>query len=703
MHLESLFTPHSIAVIGASTQPGTVGNTLTANLLKNGYTGKVFPVNPKTETLFDLPCYKTISDIPATIELAIIIVPAKIVPDILKECGEKDVRAAIIISSGFKETGAEGQALENQVTAIAKQYDIALLGPNCLGFLHPKIGLNASFANQLPTSGHIAFFSQSGALCTALLDLSHNHLAYSHFVSTGNKATIDENALLRFFAQDDAVNVLGFYTEGLCDGHDLIETGRAILSRSESKPIIALKSGQTAAGTAASSSHTGALAGSDAAYEALFKQARIIRAQSLEHLFDLFTVFSQNGLPAGKRLAIVTNAGGLGVLATDAAVLAGLTLAKLSPETEVKLKTILPAAANIHNPIDVLGDALADRYQAALEIVSADPQADMLLIIVTPQTMTQAKETAEAIANTKKHSGKPMVVVFCGADSLQEGLTVLQKNKIAAIPYPEAGAEALAALAQVALWRQDASITPFHFDNIDRDKATHIFEQAKAAGRTQLYETEVWDILKAYGFPFLESRIVISGTEAAAAARAFNRPVALKIISPDISHKSDAGGVILNVTADDASAAFDRMMQMVHERMPDARLEGALLVEMAQAGGREIILGMKQEPGLGRLLMAGLGGIFVETFKDVAFRFAPLTQEDAREMLAELKSAPLLIGTRGQTGIDMPTLIDFIGRLSQLVTDFPEIAELDINPLLAFSDSSAFRVLDARIRLQDEK
>lgn len=701
MDLNKLFSPRSIAVIGASTRQGSVGYTLTENLLKNGYAGEVYPVNPKTDTLFGLPCYRNISDIGRGIDLAIIIVPAAIVPQVLRESGAKGVKAAIIISSGFKETGAAGKKLEDELASIAKESGIALLGPNCLGFLRPSISLNASFAKHMPAQGSIAFFSQSGALCTALLDLTAGELGFSHFVSTGNKAVIDENELLRFFAQDDDTKAIGLYAEDLADSGQLIGTGRAILSRSQAKPVVALKSGTTTAGTQASSSHTGALAGSDQAYQALFKQARMVRAESLEHLFDLLKIFSQNPLPNGNRLAIVTNAGGLGVLATDAAVSSGLELAKLSSETEKKLKVILPPAASSRNPIDVLGDALADRYRAALDLAAADDQADMLLVIVTPQTMTEAHETAQAIADTKNKSSKPVVAVFAGKESLEEGLAVLRKNNVSTVLYPEAGARALAALAQVAKWRKDSSATPFSFDNVDRERAAAIISQAKAAGRTQLYETEAADILKAYGFPFLKTAFIRNVAEAETAIRDFSGRVALKIVSPDIVHKSDVGGVLLDIAPEHIGKACRKLLTQVKTHVPEARLEGALIVEMAQTGGREIILGMKQEPGLGSLVMAGLGGIFVETSKDVVFRFTPMTQEDAREMIQELKSLPLLEGARGQQGIDMPALVDSVGRLAQLVRDFPEIAELDINPILAFPDGDDFRVLDARIRLKN--
>ena len=699
MRLDPLFSPRAIAVIGASTRPGSVGNSLTKNLLAYGYSGKVYPVNPKTETLFDLPCFKSISDIGEDIDLVIIIIPAQAVPQALREAGEKNIPAAIIISSGFKETGTDGSTLEQEVRDIAEEYNIALLGPNCLGFLHPKIGLNASFASGMAEPGNIAFFSQSGALCTALLDLSANHLGFSSFVSVGNKAVVGENELLRHFAQDDETKVISFYTEGMNDASSVIETGRAILSRPEPKPVIALKSGTTTAGTAASSSHTGALAGSDAAYEALFRQARIIRAESLTSLSDLLTVFSQNPLPQGKNIGIITNAGGLGVLATDAAVRHGLTVATLSPETLEKLAA-LPPAASRHNPVDVLGDALADRYRLALEAVSSDSQVDMLLVIVTPQTMTQAKETAEAIADIKKQSGKPVVAVFAGAAAFAEGTPVLRSNQVATLTYPEAGAQALASLAQLTEWCNQSVATPFSFKDIDRKEAKKILEQARSDKRSMLYETEVWSILRAYGFPFLQSRSAKTRDEAVEAAQNFSGKIALKIISPDITHKSDMGGVMLDVSPEDAGEKFDELMTRVREHAPEAKLEGALMVEMAEVGGREIILGMKEEPGLGKLLMTGLGGIFVEVFRDVAFRFAPVTEEDAKEMISELKSLPLLEGARGQDSIDMEALISAIGRLSLLVEDFPEIAEIDINPLLCFPDASRFRVLDARIRLK---
>jgi acetyltransferase len=699
MPLDQLFSPRSIAIIGASTKPGTVGWTLTENIVRSTYSGKVYPVNPKADTLFDLPCYKDVSEIPDAIELAIIIVPAAAVPSVLRAAGSKGAKAAIIISAGFKETGDAGRKLEEEVSQIAREHDMALLGPNCLGFLHPKINLNASFAKRMPKDGTTAFFSQSGALCTALLDLAGDTVGFSHFVSDGNKAVLGEQELLRYFADDEALRTIAFYTEGLADGESIIRIGRDIIREKDPKAVIALKSGTTAAGAGASSSHTGSLAGSDEAYRALFRQGRMLRAEDLEHLLQLITAFSKNPLPDGNRLAIVTNAGGLGVLATDAAIKNGLVMSKLSQETEATLRAALPAAASSHNPVDVLGDALADRYQAALDAVAADEQADMILVIVTPQTMTEAKKTAEAIALAKERTRKPMIAIFSGDASLADGTALLAERSVACFQYPEAGARACAALAQVSSWHKSLVETRFSFSDIDRDKAAAIFAEARKDDRTALSETEAYGILEAYGFPLLRSRFVQSPEETKKAAEELGTSVALKIVSPDITHKSDAGGVILDIAPGQADSAYERLMTQVKSRAPRARLEGALVVEMARAGGREIILGMKKEPGLGNLIMAGLGGIYVETFKDVSFRFSPLTREDAFEMIHELQTFPLLSGTRGKQGVDIVALESSIGRLSRLIEDFPEIEELDINPLLSFPDASDFRVLDARIRI----
>lgn len=700
MSLHSLFVPRSIAVIGASTTPGSVGNDVARNLIESDFAGDVYLVNPKTDALFSRPCYPSIDAIPGSIDLVIIIVPAKIVPAVLREAGERMVRAAVIISAGFKESGPDGVVLESEVVAIAREFHISILGPNCLGFINPSAYLNASFASTIPTGGSIAFFSQSGALTSAFLDLTKGSLGFSLFASIGNKAVTDEKALLEYLFKDEGTKTIGLYTENLTDAARLIALGRENLAAKRAKPIVALKSGTTAAGTSASSSHTGAVAGSDAAYDALFRQAKMFRAESFEELMDFLLVLDQNPVPRGKRIAIVTNAGGFGVLATDSAIKNGLELATLGDETVKALQAVLPTAANVHNPVDVLGDALADRYAKALRIVADDEGVDLLLVILTPQTMTEAEKTAGEIAKLRKAFPKlPIVTVFSGAALVSAGQLALRKAGIPNLLYPESGAKALGLLARFGEWQRSLRDEQPTEHERDIDHARQILADAKARGEYQLGERSAMEFLSAYRFPYLKSRLVTSREETAQFAAELDAPLALKIASPDIIHKSDVGGVLLNVRPEEADVAYEHLIATVKVHVPDARIDGALAAEMAVVGGREILLGLKQEPGLGTLVVVGLGGIHVETFKDIAMRFAPLLPSDIDAMLDELKSLPLLLGSRGEAGIDLGQLKEYIARLSQVAVDFPEIAELDINPILAFPDGNAFRILDSRLRI----
>lgn len=703
MSLHSLFAPRSIAVIGASTTPGSVGNDVAKNLIQGDFSGTVYLVNPKTDTLFDQPCYPSIDAIPGSIDLVVIIVPAKIVPAVLREAGERLVRAAVIVSAGFKESGPSGAALEAEVVAIAEEFHMAILGPNCLGFINPRAYLNASFASTIPIGGSIAFFSQSGALTSAFLDLTKGSLGFSLFASIGNKAVTDEKALLEYLFKDEGTKTIGLYTENLTDASRLITLGRENLSGKGAKPIVVLKSGTTMAGTNASSSHTGAVAGSDAAYAALFKQARMFRAESFEELMDLLLVFDQNPVPRGKRIAIVTNAGGFGVLATDAAIKNGLELAHLSDATMKALESVLPGAASTHNPVDVLGDALADRYAKALHIVANDESVDLLLVVLTPQTMTEAEKTANEIAKLRTaFPTLPIVTVFSGATLVSAGQLALRNTSIPNLLYPESGARALGMLARLGEWQRALRAEqPLAYER-DIDRARAILAETKGRGEFQLGERSAMEFLSAYHFPYLKSRLVTSREEAAQFASELGTPIALKIASPDIIHKSDVGGVLLNVRPEETMSAYEHLIATVKVHAPDARIDGAMAVEMAVTGGREILLGLKQEPGLGTLVVVGLGGIHVETFKDIAMRFAPLLPSDIDAMLDELQSLPLLLGSRGEVGIDLGQLKEYIARLSQVAIDFPEIAELDINPMLTFPDGNAFRILDSRLRIAQQ-
>jgi acetyltransferase len=520
MSLSSLFHPKKIVIIGASTTVGSVGNSLTHNVLFGGYTGEVFLINPKATKLFNRRCFSDLKEIEETPDLAIIIVPAKVVPTVLREVGEKGIRSAVIISAGFKETGAVGAELESEVVRIATEFDISILGPNCLGYLSPTLSLNASFASSklMPKKGSIAFFSQSGALSTALLDLTHAELGFSIFASIGNKAVLKEKEFLEWARDDEYTKIVALYSEDIQSSETFIEASRALLSLPNPKPLIVLKSGTTEAGTKASSSHTGSLAGSDAAYEALLRQAGAIRARSMNHLKNLLEGFSKNPPLAGDRVAIVTNAGGLGVLATDALEKNKLVLATISAETEARLHEFLPPAASAKNPIDVLGDALADRYAHTLDVIAHDAQVDAIIVIVTPQSMTDAIGTAGAIIRAKEQSGKPVLAVFAGRDALQKGSELLRKSGVALFTYPEEAAETLGGMYAFTIFQKETTSTPFSFPDIDTMKAHDIIAAARKDGRDRLTESEGYAVLSAYGFPILRSYEVHSATEAGAAA-----------------------------------------------------------------------------------------------------------------------------------------------------------------------------------------
>ena len=698
MSLSTLFNPKSIAVIGASTSPGAVGHTIVQNLLEEHFLGKVFPVNPKTDTLLGIPCYANIGAIQENIDLAIIVVPAAIVPGVFQEVATAGVKNAIIISAGFREAGVNGKVLEKQIEEIAQTYNITLLGPNCLGFLHASRSLNASFATGLPKPGTITFFSQSGALCTTLLDETRETLGYAHIVSIGNKVTLKETELLEYFLADTETHTLAFYTEDIQDANALITVGQSALLLNPPKPIIALKSGRTDAGSVASSSHTGAVAGSDHAYDTLFKQAYITRAESLTHLTALLTVFSQNRVPEGNQLSIITNAGGMGVLATDEAIKQGLTLAQLAPNTLQDLSLRLPGAAGTNNPVDVLGDASADRYDLALKLVAADPNTQMILVIVTPQAMTEAEKTAEAIIKMKESCSKPIVAVFTKGRMLDKGVQKLTAAGVATLYNPEEAVQALAAYARIKDWQVKASSEiPSTYSFVPAVE-TVTFETEDETG--YLEESVTRHALEQAGFTFPKTTLITSKQEIESAQNLFTSSVALKIMSPDIIHKSDVGGVLLSVDPEAIAENYEILLENVQKNVPDAKIEGVLIAEMVPSSHQEILLGIKTEPGLGKLIVVGMGGIYVEVLHDITSRFAPVNTKSAENMITELRSASLLTGARGQTGIDVQKLAQLIISLSEFALQHPEVQELDINPLVVKEDGT-FLVLDARIKVSN--
>jgi len=694
--LEVFSCPKAVAVIGASRDKEKLGYGVLSNIIEHGYPGKVYPINPKTDEILGLKCYPSVLDVPDPIDLAVIVIPSNYVSAALEECGQKGVKGVIIISAGFREAGLEGVRMERELVAIAKRYGMRLVGPNCLGVIDTICPLDASFAAGMPPKGTMAFMSQSGALCTAILDWAlAEEIGFSRFVSLGNKADVSEVDLLEAWEDDPHSRVILTYIEGLSEGGKFMEVARMVTRRI---PVIAVKSGSTDAGSRAVSSHTGSLAGSARAYEAAFRQSGVLRAESIEHLFDYSLAFAYQPVLRGGRIAIVTNAGGPGVMATDALEQEGLSLASLSRETIDFLRDNIPAAANIYNPIDVRGDAQTDRYALALEAVLKDEGVDGVIVILAPQVMTKIEETAEAVGQIAARYDKPVLGCFMGEARVGPGIKVLNEHKIPNYPFPERAVGALKAMLNYRLWldRPPSEIEKFE---VDRERVKGIFDQVRADGRQTIGDAEARDIMQAYGIRIPASKLATTADEAVGVAEEIGYPVVMKIASPDILHKTDIGGVKLGISnATDVRDAFDLLVYRATRYMPDAEIWGCLVQEMVR-GGKEVIVGMNCDPQFGPLMMFGLGGIYVEALKDVAFRIAPFSRQEAEEMVTEIRSYSLLRGVRGERPSDTEAIVDTLLRLSQLVTDFPEIMEMDVNPLIVFEAGRGAVGVDMRLVL----
>ncbi|MGA2602697.1 MAG: acetate--CoA ligase alpha subunit [Verrucomicrobiia bacterium] len=700
--LHAIFSPKSVAVIGASNRVGTVGHDLFHNILLSGYCGTLYPVNPKAPSIAGVHAYTNVGEIPDEIDLALIMVPSTAVPGVLEECGQKGVRGAVIVTAGFKEIGPEGAALERRAAEIARQHEIALVGPNCLGVINTDadVLLNASFARCMPKHGNIAFLSQSGALCAGILDYARGrNIGFSKFISVGNKADVTELDLLRYLAADDSTDVILMYLETLVDGRALIELAREITGElARRKPILAVKSGRTTQGAAAARSHTGALAGSDAVYDAIFAQAGILRVDTVEELFDFAVGFSRQPLPKGNRFAIVTNAGGPGVMATDAAIRHGLELAKLRPETLESLKAKLPPTANFSNPVDVIGDATCDRYTAALEAVLGDPNVDGLVVLLTPQSMTDIEAIAGTIGEIAPSSKKPVLASFLGHVDVSAGVRILEAHGVPNYEFPENASRSLAAMCRYTQWLTRPRTRERQFE-VDQPAVKQIFAKARSEGRTFLPEAEALAVLKAYGFPLLQHALARNEEEAVAWLEKIGGPVAMKIASPDVVHKVDVGGVLLNIsTPEEARAGYIKITNGVKQKLPGARLLGVEIQAMA-AKGVEVILGISKDPAFGHIIMFGLGGTYVEVLKDVSFRLVPIRELGAHNMIKSIRAAKVFESFRGQPPADTEAIAECLERLSQLAVDFPEITELDINPLIVHAQGKGARVADVRIAL----
>lgn len=701
--LEEFFHPKSVAVIGASTSPGKLGYAVLENLVEGGYVnvGTIYPINPKADQILDQKAYPSVLEVPGDIDLAVVVIPYKYVPAVLEDCGKKKIPAVVIISAGFREAGMEGLERELELVEIAKQYKIRLIGPNCLGIIDTFTPVNASFSAGTPPRGPMAFMSQSGALGTAILDWAQaGRLGLSKFVSLGNKADVSEIELLESWVKDKDTNVILMYSEGLPNGQKFIEVAREV---TKVKPVVAIKSGVTKSGSRAVSSHTGSLAGSEQAYQAAFQQAGVLRAPDMASMFDMALALGYQPPLLNDRIAIITNAGGPGILATDALERSGMSLARLKVDTIQALERFLPDAASAANPVDVLGDAKSDRYQFALDVVAKDPNVDGIMVVLTPQAMTEISETARAIGELSQTIDKPVLACFMGEAKVEEGIRVLKEYDVPNYSFPERASLAFQAMSQYRGITERSEPVYEKFD-VDLKAAREVIECAKADGRYAIGDSEAWNILKAYGLNIPRSDLAKTADEAVELASEIGYPVVMKIASPDILHKTDVGGVKVGLeSADQVRDAFDLMIYRTERFLPEAEIWGCQVQEMAPPGGLEVLIGMNRDPQFGPLVTFGLGGIYVEVLKDVTFRVAPFTKLDAEAMLSEIRSKALLEGVRGKPAVDKAAIIDVLLRMGQLVQDFPEIAEFDINPLIVYPKDQGAIAIDMRLVLASEK
>ncbi len=691
--LDKLFYPDSVAVIGASTSPGKVGYNIVFNLKDSGFAGEIIPVNLKGGELLGLPVYKTLADYPESVDLVVIALPTELVRQAARDAVRKKVGAVIVVSTGFSENGEEGRRAERELARIVTHGNAILLGSNSLGLMNTENKLNASFAGNLPESGSIAVLSQSATLCTAMLDMAAEHkLGFSKLVSMGNKASLSEVDLLKFLAKDEQTSVIIGYLEDISSGDQFI---RAAEEASKSKPVILLKAGTTPAGRRAAATHTGVLAGTETAYGAAFTRAGICRADTFNDLFDYAFAFAMQPIIQGKRIMVVTNAGGPGIMAVDAVEEAGMEIAILDLNNANNLRAQLPAAASVSNPVDVLGDATARRYVAALKTVQKDYNVDGILVMLTAQPMTDPIAIARAVAEAIDGS-KPVLASFMGGQDVIPGRKELVAAGVPSYNSPERAVAAFKVMYEYGEWKSRPKRIVTRF-SVNRRRVERIIHRRRRINRLQLGEIKSKDILRAYGFHTMKGHLATTVDEADSVARFLGFPVAMKVVSPDIIHKSDLGGVKLNLSSSQEVAdAYELMMLRIRRNVPNAVIEGIYVEKMADHG-MEVIIGMTRDPQFGPMLMFGIGGIFVEVMKDVAFHLAPITEDEAMQMLRATRSFEMLQGKRGRKKVDIQAIAVALQRISQLTTDFSQIVELDINPLIVGQVGSDPVVADARM------
>ncbi len=696
-NLNKMFKPESVAVIGASNTPGKVGYIIVDNLINDGFEGKIYPVNPKGGEILGKQAYANIKDIPEKVDLAIITIPSVFVNESVKDCGEAGVENMVVITAGFKEVGEEGAKLEAELTALGEKYGINIIGPNSLGITDSHTPLNGSFSQMMPPKGNIAFISQSGAMMVAIIDWSvTSGIGFSKVISLGNKAGVNEIELLQYLAEDDETNVIICYLESISEDEDFIRTMRETAVK---KPIIILKSGSSSAGAEAASSHTGALAGSDLAFDTAFSQSGIMRVETMAELFDLGLAFSKAPLPQGSNVAIITNAGGGGVLTVDAMEKVGLDLVKFDEKTTAKLKECIPDEGSANNPIDVLGDSPVHRYQESLDIVLHDEQVDSLIIMVCPTASADPDGIAKAILDGRKDSKKPIIVVNMGGPTFENANELLRENNIPTYVFPETAVHALSAMTKFAkLEDRTYDDVVEKVDDVDKNAVREIFDKVVADGRDTLLGSEAYAVAEAYGISAAPIKLSTSADEAAQLAEEMEFPVVLKIASDKILHKSDIGGVKVGIsTVDEAKEAYDEIIANAKKAHPDIVPDGVEVQKMMETG-QEVIVGMIKDKQFGPMIAFGMGGIYVNLIEDVAFNLAKgLSSEEIDKQIEATKVSQLLKGYRGEAACDIDEVKEAIKRVARLTLDFPEISELDINPIFVYEEGSS--ALDIKIKL----
>lgn len=694
--LNAFFKPKGVAVIGASTKPNKLSYGIVKNLSRYHYEGEVYPINPNAEILLGYKCYKDVRDVPDPVELAVIALPAPMTLEALQSCGERGIKAVVIITGGFREIGASGKALECELMRIAKQYQIRIIGPNCVGTMDMTSGCNTTFIEGMPKLGPIGFVSQSGAVCGGVVDLIiDKHVGFSHFASLGNEMDVSESDIIEYFGEDDNVKVIAVYVEGIQDGVRFMEVARKITPK---KPIVILRAGRSEAGARAISSHTGSLAGAHSAYKAAFKQTGVIDVDDIQTLFNVAWGLGCQPLPKGFGVAITTNAGGPAALASDSLAENGFQLTQLSETTQSNLREKLNPSAQVANPVDMLGAAEPDEYTWSLNNLNTDENVDVLLPILVPQALVDTVGVGRAFVQISKGTEKTLLACIMGEASVSEAREILHSNNIPMYQYPEDMGRVLGAMAKYKEFLAQESFKPAALFEVQKKDVENVL--SKLGDSFSLGEVETRPILKAYGIPIVMGEMATDPSQAVEIADSIGYPVVLKVASKDILHKSDAGGIRLNLkNSEQVKNAYTDITKTISEKLPDAIIEGVLVEKMVPKG-QEVIIGMKRDKTFGPVMMFGMGGVFVELIKDVAFKIAPLSKEDVENLVMSTYAGKLLKGFRGSSPADLRAVYDTIVKLSQLAIDFPEIEEIEINPLLVFDKGQGVLSLDSRAILK---